>query len=352
MAIIKKEEANPIITAIDEAAKRMGDSQPRRGHLGASSIGRECRRSLFFDFRWCSAPDFSGRMYRLFERGQSEEERFVRLLKSINVSIEEIDPRTGKQYRFSDISGHFCGSMDGEASDIAGYGDEVFVVEMKTHGDKSFRLLKKDGVRKSKPEHFAQVQVYMQKSFLDKCLYLAVNKNDDSLYVEIIKADSAVATALTLKAEQIITAETLPARISDDPSFYKCKWCDHVGVCHQGTVPLVNCRTCAHVRPLYDGEGSWICDHFNVTLATAIQEQGSQCPQHRFNPELMPWKAVEASVEENWVAYERNGASFRNGAPGKGSFSSAELAITPDVSILLDEDLSNLRVALDARIVE
>src|SRR5665213_1060398 len=71
-----------------------------REHLGASIIGEECSRLLWYSFRWVKSPDFSGRMRRLFNRGHNEEEKIIHILFKLGFFVKEIDPETNKQYKF------------------------------------------------------------------------------------------------------------------------------------------------------------------------------------------------------------------------------------------------------------
>ena len=52
-------------------------SEGFRTHLGASLIGTACERALWYDFRWTTKAKFPGRVLRLFETGNREEERLV-----------------------------------------------------------------------------------------------------------------------------------------------------------------------------------------------------------------------------------------------------------------------------------
>src|SRR5688572_4793950 len=66
--------------------------EPFRWHLGASIIGHECSRYLWFSFRWCARDEGEatkrdanshanlGRKLRLFNRGHREEARFIEYL--------------------------------------------------------------------------------------------------------------------------------------------------------------------------------------------------------------------------------------------------------------------------------
>ena len=88
----------PTLTAIYSAYEaRQGDGF--REHLGASLIGKPCSRALWFDFRWVTASRFSGRILRLFETGQREEDRIVANLRSTGATVLEVDPETGRQFR-------------------------------------------------------------------------------------------------------------------------------------------------------------------------------------------------------------------------------------------------------------
>ncbi len=120
------------------------------------------------------------------------------------------------------------------------------VAEFKTHNAKSFTTLQKDGVEKAKPEHYAQMQIYMHWSQLTRALYLAVNKDNDELYGERVRYDETFAKALETKAERIVYGAAPPEGISTEPAFYKCKFCPASVVCHTNRLPMVSLP---HVRP-------------------------------------------------------------------------------------------------------
>src|SRR5690606_33276258 len=150
----------------------------------------------------------------------------------IGCQVHDVDPSTGQQFRFKAVGGHFGGGIDGVALGVPEAPKTWHLVEFKTHNERSFTALLKEGVAKAKPEHEAQMQVYMHLASLTRAIYLAVNKNDDSLHAERIRYDKAAAERLLGKAERIIFApEPLPG-ISADPAFYKCKFCPAAPVCH------------------------------------------------------------------------------------------------------------------------
>ena len=119
------------------------------------------------------------------------------------------------------LGAHFGGHLDGVLRGLAGEVVEALVSEQKTHNDRSFKDVRAKGVENSKPEHHAQMQVYMHLMSLSFAPYQAVNKNDDDLYFEIVEYDAAFAERLLAKAEKIITSDFPLTRISDDPAFLR-----------------------------------------------------------------------------------------------------------------------------------
>lgn len=80
------------------------------------------------------------------------------------------------------------------------------MLEFKTHAAKSFVDLVAKGVQRSKPQHYAQMQIYMRLTGMTRAMYLAVNKDNDDLYVERVEVDGDFADRLLAKAGRIIFA--------------------------------------------------------------------------------------------------------------------------------------------------
>lgn len=259
-----------------------------RPHLGGSQIGNECARALWYQFRWADTGRLTGRQLRLFETGDREETRLIENLGAVGVKVWDRDPETGKQIRFTACDGHFALSLDGVLENLK-ESSQPHTFEAKTMNDKNFAALKKDGVEKSKPIYYAQCQIGMHMSGLQRCAFIAVCKSTDEIYMERIKCDPAMGLQLLAKAESIIFSDKPPAKLRDDPSFYLCKFCDFRHVCHDGKPPEINCRTCAHATPERGGDGKWSCGKGFVF--------GKVCPSHLFNPYAMPWEVRDASPD-------------------------------------------------------
>ena len=283
----------------------------RRAHLGASLIGTECERALWYGFRWVTHRYFDGRMLRLFQTGHLAEARFVADLKAAGIEVYDTDPETGRQFSFRDETGHFGGSMDGCARGVLEAPKAWHVCEFKTSSEKAFGKLKADGVQKAKPLHYAQMQTYMHMSGLppykagqrlERALYIAVNKNTDELYIERLRYDADFGARMLEKAQRVIGASVPPSRISDDPSWWQCRFCDHRAVCHEGAAVPRSCRTCMHATPAQGGD--WTCAQYGgMALEIGLQKAG--CASHAYIPPLVPGEQIDAGQHEAgvWVRY-------------------------------------------------
>ena len=269
--------------------KRKNDHRP---HLGGSQIGNDCSRALWYQFRHAWRPKFDGRMLRLFETGDREEDRIISNLRGVGVTVWERDPETGKQINFTECGGHFALSLDGVGLGFS-ESKEPHTLEFKTMSEKNFKAMKNLGCQKSKPVYWAQCQIGMYLAELNKCYFFCVNKNTDEIYGERIKLDKKEAKALVDKANKIVFADTPPARLSEDASFWQCKWCTHWAICHGCKIPEVSCRTCSHVTPEQDG--TWSC---------AKGKPVETCSEHLFIPQIMPKDLVVKDAGDTFVEYQ------------------------------------------------
>ena len=320
------------------AIVRWYESKPQehRPHMGASLIGHACERSIWLTWRWALKPEFSGRILRLFNRGQREEALFIQELRGIGAQVWDVDPETGDQVRVSACNGHFGGSLDGIAKGLPEAPKSTAVLEFKTHSNKSFNDLVKKQVRESKPQHFDQMTVYMGLMEIDRALYMAVNKDTDDLYTEWVHYDADRFAVLLARAERLVGMSEPPPRISDDAAYFTCKMCNFWKHCHGGQAAEMNCRTCCFASPV--AEGTWECSKHNVALSQKDQQDG--CNQHLMVPALVPY-GEPTDGGDNWVAYKHRttGQMFVNGPAGCSDygpvFSSQELHNCPG-SLLQD----------------
>lgn len=277
-----------------------------RDHLGASLIGRECERAIWYSWRWAKKVAFEGRILRLFGTGHIEEKRLIADLRKTGATVLDVDPDTGRQWTFRAGGGHFGGSADAIAVGLLEAPKTWHIVEIKTHNRKSFAALRKHGVEKSKPEHHAQMQVYMHQFDVDRAMYVAICKDTDEIVVERVKRDHEFGLRMVAKAERIIASATPPPRISDDPAWYICRFCDYHDICHGDAPAERNCRTCLQSTSK-DG-GSWVCARWEWRIG--FRDQLAGCWAHLYIPDLVHGEVIEASTD-GFVRYKmRDGSEW------------------------------------------
>jgi hypothetical protein len=258
--------ADRLLRDINEWCKKAFDDGPRT-HLGASIIAAECDRHIWYSWRWFKHKIFSGTMQRLFQDGHWYEERFIEMLRGIGCTVTQVDD-DGGQIRIYDVQGHFGGSTDGSTFLPPSYNLPVnFLLEFKTANDKWFT--KFHDVAESKPQHWGQMCVYGYKRGIKYGIYFIVNKNDSDLKIEVVELDWAYAKQLIDKGEWIIYSPVPPAKLSDNPSDWRCKMCDHHSVCHMGVEPDVNCRTCRHSSAIDNKQ--WKCNRWNILIPGQVE---------------------------------------------------------------------------------
>lgn len=291
MAIIP-EPQHTINNLIDKYHE--SQQSPPRYHFGLSGIGEPCERRLWYQFRWVVIEKFPGRILRLFRRGHREEETVIADLQAIGMVISEQQVNVNLGYGIQ-------GSLDGIIeSGVPQAPEKKHVLEIKTHSDKSFRSVKEKGVQESQPKHYAQMQAYMFATNIDRALYVSINKNNDEYYTERVRLDMAFAKKLIYKAGQIVSAEEPPPPISTDPSWYQCKMCPALAVCHQGKPSKeINCRTCVHstLKP----SGMWQCERWDTEIPKEIEQKG--CRSHVIRPHLVPWKLMPEKSTKYTACY-------------------------------------------------
>jgi hypothetical protein len=323
----RKNTVVELIYAVYEARHQQEHPHPFGSSIGPSQLGNECDRAIWYAFRWSYAPEqLDGRTLRLFETGHREESRVIGELFAAGLTV------TGEQLEVHALDWHFHGYLDGIVTGVPEAPKTDHVLEIKTHNEKSYADLWKNGVAKSKPSHFTQMQMYMHLTGHDRALYVAVNKNDDSLYSERVKYDKHYAEGQMRRVEHIVRSDKAPPKLHEDPAArgaFVCGWCPARGICHENQFAPRNCRTCLHISPIVDGEsygedgdrggkrGAWRCEYWDKTLTLAEQRAG--CPEHRYLPSMVPGEQVDAISPDGQlrVTYhlrgERNGMEWVDG---------------------------------------
>lgn len=324
------------VRRIYELHERRRDEKPRP-YLGASTLGEPCARRLWLTFRWCGAEKFEGRMLRLFETGNREEARLLDELRALGITV------SGEQHEVIFADGHGAGHLDGALLGLEEAPKAWHVFECKTMNTKAFKDVVAKGVQASKPLHWAQMQAYMGLTGIERAAYFAVCKDTDEIYFERLHFDQDEFDKLMAKAEAIVHAAEPPARISEDPAWFECKFCPFHAQCHGEARPSVTCRSCAHSTPI--ANGAWSCDVHAAEIPGTAQRDG--CGEHRYIPLLLERVAELVSAEGNAV-------SWRNKLTGKvfrpPDYDSQELHDAADFRCIGDDFVETYKEVFGARV--
>lgn len=272
VAIPPKPEQQIIQRVYAAIQKEKANADLYLGRLGSSFIGEECIRQIWLDWRGFAREQFEGRMLRLFETGHLQEARIVEDLRRAGFAVWD-KQEDGRQFEFTDASGHFITKVDGVIKDVP-ESEKPHVLEVKTHNKNSFSSLGKKGVQDAKPTHYSQMQISMALGGFTRALYVAVCKDDEQFYVERIREDEAEQKKLKAKIIKLTEARLRPAGISDDGSGFGCKFCSMKAVCTKEAEPLRHCRTCTMCTP--GQEGKWVCELNKHTLTLDEQRKGCE----------------------------------------------------------------------------
>lgn len=316
--------SNTTAAAIYALHARRVAAEKARGYLGWSALGNECDRALWYGFRRAGAAPIDGRLARLFDTGHREEARLLDELRALGYQVWDRD-ENGQQFGVSSVGGHLRGHADAVVLGLAEAPKTPHLVDVKTIKAKKFDELLKKGMRAMYPKYHAQGIGYCGHLKLDRAAFIFVCKDDDRIHVERFEFDREEFDRLEAKARRIIFSATPPQRLSEDPAWFGCKFCDFHPVCHGDQVPAVNCRTCAHATPVETVDrGAWVCERGQ----SAIQHSAEAHSCHLFIPPLLSKLGEPIDGDDESVTYRAaDGATFVNGkAPG---FSSAEIAANP-----------------------
>lgn len=303
---------DPILEAIDAELEAQQAKELPRQYLGASGVGGNCERALFYNFRWSSTRSIAASGLKAIADGHAVEQVMIKRLRSV-AGVELYVDDNGKQIGFNDISGHYQGSVDG-------------IIRHEWLGEaiwenKATNVTKTEKLKKLKAEdegtalkrwdttYYYQAQVYMHHLGFKRHYLTCCTPGGRDVVSVITEYNESDALMMRDRAQRVIFGERPSVRASSDPAFYSCKWCAHWGICHGNVLPQVNCRTCAHSSP--NPEGGWTCMKFDCALS--YEDQLAGCFQHRFNPVLINGTPVERDDDDVITYRMASGETLRDG---------------------------------------
>jgi len=357
------------VNAINRAHEQRHAEEKPRGHMGVSQLGNQDERELWLNFRHAFQPFIPGRVLRLFRRGHREEDTVVADLIAAGMDVRD----TGKNQRTLRFGSHVAGSCDGVI--MAGVPEApstAHLLEIKTISKSRFAQLQKQGLEKSNWTYWVQVACYMHGTGLDRCLFIAVNKDDDSLYVERVKYDKELAERYIQRGQRIALADRMPEPLTPDPTDWRMKfsnyyapyWPESASAEHwhrlipqrESSDPLlaricVNWRTDATSTPREDS--TWYSERHQSVIPPEWQHTADE--GHVLHCDLMQlagWQLLDGPDEFTARYKLPNGQEVLNGSPRHNVYTSAELLADPYACAAMndDETAQKLRGVLGARI--
>lgn len=269
-----------------------------------SMLDSECDRFLWLSLRWAFPKErIGGRQHLLFDSGHYHEEKMVEGLRRAGLAIHAVDPDTGKQFPVRALADHLRGKMDGRIdAGIPEAPAKVHIFEAKSHGEKSWKALKKGPtVKEGKFAHWVQMQTYMGITGIDRALYGAVCKSTDELHFERVRFDPEFFARLIARLDRILRTSEPPAGICRDANDFVGKFCRARALCFENSFPRLHCRTCVHSTPEMTGHAAWSCAR-HVKPLTA-DEQRAACPNHLFIPHLVPGEMLDVDEASETISY-------------------------------------------------
>lgn len=309
--------SDPTLDAMNEKIEDKQKLEKPRHYLGASQIGEECWRKLFYSFRKAAHRTFSAKGIKSIQDGYDQEDKTIERLRALPFLELINEEENGEQIGFKKIHDHFRGHCDGVIRGLRQAPLTWHVFEHKSVNETKFKKLQKlieeVGEKKALEQwdeiYYAQAQIYMH-CFNLKRHYTVVSTPGGRDHVSCrTNYKQKAAEILLNKAKTIIFDNwILPAGISTKREFFKCKWCECSPLCHDKEIPLVNCKTCRYREPVKDGQN--MCQKNKKEIEDHLLDIG--CNSHVFNPALIPAKLIEHQEDGCLYIIEESGIKFSN----------------------------------------
>jgi hypothetical protein len=201
------------------------DDKRTRDYIGASGIGAECLRQIWYEFKGFEAEQVPTKTRRTWAIGRHLEGLILDWLTEAGVEIVRTwDDLVSEGMPF------FKGHLD---SVWIKKGKAFAIIEIKTAKDASFNIFVKKGLRTWNPQYYAQLQSYMGMSGIHTAYILVLNKDSSDIADELVTFDEAFYQKLREKATMVANAHVPPPKINGSPLWYQCKMCKFNKICHK-----------------------------------------------------------------------------------------------------------------------
>jgi len=315
---------------VDKKIEEKKALEKPRHYLGMSQIGEECWRKLFYSFRNAEKRKQEAWLIKTAHDGYLQEDLMayrLRMLPNIELvtnnsntvnnilGLDIVSRETDRdQIGFKLLLDHFNGHIDGMIKGLVEAPQTWHVWENKTNEKKFNNLIKiraekgeKEALKEWNLTYYLQAQIYMHVTETTRH-YLTVCAPGGRQYISIrTEYNRKQAESIIEKAKSIIFDNwSLPAKLSESREFWKCKFCEFQGICHDKDIPQIHCKTCRYREPVQNGENK--CLRKDEIIKEEILNIG--CNQHIFNPALIQAELIEH--QQDCCLYKQGDIFFAN----------------------------------------
>lgn len=239
--LICNEYKDPLINTLYEMIEDERASELPRAYVGASSIGDECERKLYYQLREPEkAENAKAELILAANDGHRSEDLMAAYLRKIPGIELQTHGANGKQLGYSDLNGQYRGHADGIISGILLAPKTPHVWEHKCKNDKFYNALTKlkekhdikDVLRAWDYNYYCQAVTYMHYFDIKRHYTTVVLAGTRKLQTIRTNCNPNLAKELREKAQRVLSYTSVPYGISENPAFFKCKWCFYRNYCH------------------------------------------------------------------------------------------------------------------------
>jgi hypothetical protein len=228
------------LDAMKRKAEELRAQEPSRPYLGASEIGGDCDRALYYSYNNAPSNIMGWQGCFATEDGHRTEDLTAERLALVDGIVIEVKDKDGKQFGFSDFDGRFKGHIDGFITGLIQAPKTTHIWENKACGQKKFdefkRVKAKHGEKNTLKAwnytYYVQAVLYMDYFDLTRhytTVALAGGRDYNSCRTE---ANPELAKAMRGRAKRIIEARNPPPKLDENPEYFGCRFCRYKEHCH------------------------------------------------------------------------------------------------------------------------
>jgi hypothetical protein len=231
---------DPTLLAMHKAVEQREAAKPPRNYLGASSIGDSCERKLWYGVQGTQREPIKWQGLYAIEDGHRTEDLIaerLRLVPGIELWTHRED---GSQFGFEDFGERFRGHIDGVIRGLLQAPKTPHIWENKSVNEAKFKKFQKAAAEKGEKNalkawdliYYAQAVVYMSYFDLTRHYLTVTTPGGRDIASCRTEANPTYAEALREKGKGILNATEPSARVSENPSWWECKFCPFWETCH------------------------------------------------------------------------------------------------------------------------